>query len=81
MGNHKCDKSQCRLENLKKSRPKKLVKSTESISQKNFFDQNPELEKRSTSKCRGGCVDFIENLPNFESNLVMHRIYSIFISA
>jgi len=27
-------------ENLKKSRPKKLVKSNKSISRKNFFDQN-----------------------------------------
>ena len=28
-------------ENLKKSRPKKLVKSNKSISRKKFFDQNP----------------------------------------
>ena len=28
-------------ENLKKSSPKKLVKSNKSISQKKFFDQNP----------------------------------------
>ena len=28
-------------ENLKKSRPKKLVESNKSISRKKFFDQNP----------------------------------------